>query len=410
MSPQRDQPGNVVLVGVAWSCAVLSAGYMLPWAIAATRGKANHGSIAAINLLLGWTIVGWVAALVMACGTHRVGSPVRLRGVAEGEATEVVYWPVFAGAGYENPVFAENRDAGLLPEVPPAGLDPWFWVGPPAWPSPPPQWLPAPDWRPDPAWPPAPRGWTYWRRERPTPRPSRALLDEAGLQARPAAVAPTTEMTWQAAETLAEQHMRRIGFSDAAVTASGADGGLDVVSAQAVAQVKHHATPVGAPALQQTVGAAPSAAWVLFYALAGYTRAATEYAARAKVALFQYDTAGRVSPLNEVARFLAGSADTDTDARSDAFYAEQEIREETQLQFDRAWRAFSDLAQAFVHDASLRGSHTAASRAAAAELERVLAVVEYVGEGTQPVNVVLDHIEVIDQATERLKAAARRCG
>jgi hypothetical protein len=202
------------------------------------------------------------------------------------------------------------------------------------------------------------------------------------------------EMTWQAAETLAEQHMRRIRFSDAAVTASGADGGLDVVSAQAVAQVKHHAAPVGAPALQQTVGAAPSAAWVLFYALAGYTRAATEYAARAKVALFQYDTAGRVSPLNEVARFLARSADPDTDARSDAFYAEQEIREETQRQFDRAWQAFNDLAHAFVQDASLRGSHTAASRAAAAELERVSAVVKYVSEGTRPVNVVLDHIEV----------------
>src|SRR5687767_14374396 len=106
--------------------------------------------------------------------------------------------------------------------------------------------------------------------------PQARVVDVAvHLLRRGAAVAPTMEMTWQAAETLAEQHMRRIGFADAAVTASGADGGLDVVSAQAVAQVKHHAAPVSAPALQQTVGAAPSAALVLFYALAGYTRAAT---------------------------------------------------------------------------------------------------------------------------------------
>lgn len=56
---------------VAWVIAVLTAGYMLPWAIAATRGKSNSGAIGLLNLLLGWTIIGWIVALVMACGSHQ---------------------------------------------------------------------------------------------------------------------------------------------------------------------------------------------------------------------------------------------------------------------------------------------------------------------------------------------------
>ena len=55
---------------VAWIVAVLTAGYMLPWAIAATRDKTNALAIAMINLFLGWTVVGWAAALIMACGTE----------------------------------------------------------------------------------------------------------------------------------------------------------------------------------------------------------------------------------------------------------------------------------------------------------------------------------------------------
>src|SRR4051794_18590280 len=54
-------------VAIAWVVTALTAGYMLPWAIAATTRKSNTASIALIDLLLGWTFVGWVAALVMAC-------------------------------------------------------------------------------------------------------------------------------------------------------------------------------------------------------------------------------------------------------------------------------------------------------------------------------------------------------
>jgi hypothetical protein len=57
---------NPVQVTVSWVIAILSGGYMLPWAIAATRARSNTTSIALINVFLGWTLVGWIVALVMA--------------------------------------------------------------------------------------------------------------------------------------------------------------------------------------------------------------------------------------------------------------------------------------------------------------------------------------------------------
>ena len=56
---------------VAWVVAILTLGYMLPWAVAATRGKLNSGAIFWLNLLLGWTVVGWIIALVMSFSSHQ---------------------------------------------------------------------------------------------------------------------------------------------------------------------------------------------------------------------------------------------------------------------------------------------------------------------------------------------------
>lgn len=55
---------------VAIIVAILTAGYMLPWAIAAVR-DVRHWSVFWVNLLLGWTIVGWIIALVMALRSQR---------------------------------------------------------------------------------------------------------------------------------------------------------------------------------------------------------------------------------------------------------------------------------------------------------------------------------------------------
>lgn len=67
-----DARTNGAEVAVAWVVTVLTAFYMLPWAIAATRGKSNSVAVALVNFFLGWTFIGWIVALVMACTAHRV--------------------------------------------------------------------------------------------------------------------------------------------------------------------------------------------------------------------------------------------------------------------------------------------------------------------------------------------------
>lgn len=41
--------------------------YFLPTVVAYWRGSNNIVGVGLVNLLAGWTIIGWVAALVMAC-------------------------------------------------------------------------------------------------------------------------------------------------------------------------------------------------------------------------------------------------------------------------------------------------------------------------------------------------------
>ncbi len=56
---------------VAIVVAVLTVGYMLPWAIAVVR-DVRHWSVFWVNLLLGWTVVGWIIALVMSLRAQRL--------------------------------------------------------------------------------------------------------------------------------------------------------------------------------------------------------------------------------------------------------------------------------------------------------------------------------------------------
>jgi ABC-type sugar transport system permease subunit len=51
---------------------VLSIFYFLPFAIAFNKKRANTGAIFALNLFLGWSLIGWVVALVWALKEEQV--------------------------------------------------------------------------------------------------------------------------------------------------------------------------------------------------------------------------------------------------------------------------------------------------------------------------------------------------
>lgn len=47
--------------------------YFIPSIVAISRGMHNKGSIIVVNVFLGWTLIGWVVALAMACGGKKSG-------------------------------------------------------------------------------------------------------------------------------------------------------------------------------------------------------------------------------------------------------------------------------------------------------------------------------------------------
>ena len=54
--------------GSAWPFILfLIAVYLLPTIIAEVRHHHQAGMVAAINVFLGWTLIGWVVALAIAC-------------------------------------------------------------------------------------------------------------------------------------------------------------------------------------------------------------------------------------------------------------------------------------------------------------------------------------------------------
>jgi Superinfection immunity protein len=43
--------------------------YFVPIVVAVARKVTNQGTVAVINVFLGWTFIGWIVALAMACRT-----------------------------------------------------------------------------------------------------------------------------------------------------------------------------------------------------------------------------------------------------------------------------------------------------------------------------------------------------
>lgn len=111
---------------------------------------------------------------------------------------------------------------------------------------------------------------------------------------------------WELAEDLAAEHLRSLGFRDALRAPAGSDGGFDVEGRGIVAQVKYRATAVGRPEVQRLVGANQHGAQSVFYARAGYSQSAIDYARQTGVALFVLDAAtSQVDPMNEAATALS---------------------------------------------------------------------------------------------------------
>jgi hypothetical protein len=62
--------------GSEWVVVLLGLGlYFLPTVLASIHEKSNAGAIFALNLFLGWTLIGWVISLVWALSTDRSRMP-----------------------------------------------------------------------------------------------------------------------------------------------------------------------------------------------------------------------------------------------------------------------------------------------------------------------------------------------
>ena len=59
-----DSPIHLLIV--LFVMAILSVPYFVPTIIAFSRNKTTRFTILAINFLLGWTVVGYIVALVLA--------------------------------------------------------------------------------------------------------------------------------------------------------------------------------------------------------------------------------------------------------------------------------------------------------------------------------------------------------
>jgi hypothetical protein len=111
------------------------------------------------------------------------------------------------------------------------------------------------------------------------------------------------------AEFLAMEWMVYFGFEDAFVTNPGQDGGIDVDSSEALAQVKFQALPVGRPVVQQLLGVASlQNKLAFFFSSSGYSSSAVEFADEADISLFEFSINGGLNPVSDSAsNYWAGS-------------------------------------------------------------------------------------------------------
>lgn len=101
---------------------------------------------------------------------------------------------------------------------------------------------------------------------------------------------PIQDCTPRQAERLAALWMQHMGESDALVSQATRDGGIDVESSNFVAEVKHHAKPIGPVPVRSLHGVAKARGKVgVFFSRRGYTASSVEFAREAGLLLFTYN-------------------------------------------------------------------------------------------------------------------------
>ncbi|HUP15327.1 MAG TPA: restriction endonuclease [Acidimicrobiia bacterium] len=111
------------------------------------------------------------------------------------------------------------------------------------------------------------------------------------------------------AELFVAEWMHWLGWAGASATAPTSDGGVDVASSGAVAQVKYGSARVGRPALQALFGAAQALGKrALFFSAGGFSPQAITWGNQVGMALFGFDSTGEVRAVNSAATALLREA------------------------------------------------------------------------------------------------------
>lgn len=112
------------------------------------------------------------------------------------------------------------------------------------------------------------------------------------------------------AEELCAQWMRYFGQVDATTTAYVADGGIDVMSSDFIAQVKNYSGSVGVAPIREILGVSMvDGRKPLFFTSGTYASGAIEFANKSDVALFMYEAeSGSLRGANKLAKTMMRGA------------------------------------------------------------------------------------------------------
>lgn len=82
-----DSSFLLIIPIIIWGCLILSI-YFIPSFVAAKRNHIQKKSILILNIFLGWTLIGWVVALVWACKNPEIPSTVINNNLSKDDSTE----------------------------------------------------------------------------------------------------------------------------------------------------------------------------------------------------------------------------------------------------------------------------------------------------------------------------------